>query len=77
VKAVPEQIVAVLAAIVGDAVTVIAKVTVHPLLSLYVIVAAPGATPVTTPTLLMVATAVFDEVQGVVALGVPEPVNVI
>ena len=76
-KVPPEQIAVVFAAIVGDAVTVIARVTVHPLLSLYVIVAGPGATPSTTPPLVMVATAVFDEVQGVVALGVPLPVKVI
>ena len=33
--------------------------------------------PVTTPVLLTVATPVLDEVHGVVAAGVPEPVSVI
>lgn len=36
----------------------------------------PGAIPVTTPVALTVATAVFDEAQGLVAAGVPEPVRV-
>ena len=39
--------------------------------------ALPAATPVTTPALVTVATAVFDEVQGVTAAGVPEPVKLI
>ncbi len=37
----------------------------------------PGLTPVTTPALFTVATPVFDEVQGLAAAGVPDPVNVI
>ena len=37
----------------------------------------PAATPVTTPALLTVATAVLDEVQGFTAAGVPEPVRVV
>ena len=41
------------------------------------IVAVPAATPVTTPALFTVATAVLEEVQGVVAAGVPDPVRVI
>lgn len=36
----------------------------------------PAATPVTTPPLLIVATPVFDDVHGVVADGVPDPINV-
>ena len=36
----------------------------------------PPETPLTTPVLETVATAVFEEVQGVVACAVPEPVNV-
>ena len=36
----------------------------------------PGLTPVTTPVLLTVATPGVDEVHGVVAAGVPDPVNV-
>ena len=38
-------------------------------------VAVPAATPVTTPALLTVATAVFEEVQGETAAGVPDPVS--
>ncbi len=37
----------------------------------------PGLTPVTTPALFTVATPVFDEVHGLAAAGVPDPVNVI
>ena len=37
----------------------------------------PGLTPVTTPALVTVATPVFDDVHGVPAAGVPDPVNVI
>lgn len=37
----------------------------------------PAATPVTTPVLLIVATAVLDVVQGVVASGLAEPVKVV
>ena len=39
-------------------------------------VVVPGLTAVTTPVADTVATVVFDEVQGVVASGVPEPVRV-
>ena len=39
--------------------------------------AVPGLTPVTTPALVTVATPVFEEVQGVVTAGVPEPISVI
>ena len=40
-------------------------------------VVVPGFNAVTTPALFTVATVVFEEVQGVVAAGVPEPVRVI
>ena len=50
-------------------------VTVQPLLFVYVIVAVPAATPVTTP-FNTVAIDVLLEDQGVVALAVPDPVNV-
>jgi hypothetical protein len=40
-----------------------------------VIVVDPAATPVTRPVLLTVATAPFEEAQGVVPSGVPDPVN--
>ena len=36
----------------------------------------PAPTPVTTPVLEIVATAVFEEAQGVVASAVAEPVSV-
>lgn len=35
----------------------------------------PGFTPVTKPVEETVATVVFEEVQGLAAAGVPEPVN--
>jgi len=41
-----------------------------------VIVDVPALTPVTTPALVTVATAVLDEVHGVVASAVAEPVKV-
>ncbi len=37
----------------------------------------PGLTPVTTPPLVTVATPVLDDVHGLAAAGVPDPVNVI
>ena len=36
----------------------------------------PGLTPVTTPALLTVAAAVLDDVHGLTAAGVPDPVKV-
>ena len=39
-------------------------------------VTVPALIPVTTPVLETVATAVFEDVQGVVAFAVAEPVNV-
>ena len=39
-------------------------------------VTVPALIPVTIPALETVATAVFDEVQGVVACGLAEPVKV-
>ena len=62
--------------IVGCALTVIVTVLEQPLLLVYVITVVPGLTPVTTPALLTVATPVFDEVHGLTAAGVPDPVNV-
>ena len=35
----------------------------------------PAETPVTTPVLLTVATAIVPDTQGFTAAGVPEPVN--
>ena len=63
--------------IVGNAFTVTVAVLVQPLLLVYVIVVVPAETPVTTPALLTVATPVFDDVHGLTAAGVPEPVNVV
>ena len=37
----------------------------------------PGLTPVTTPALFTVATPVLDDVHGLAAAGVPDPINVI
>jgi hypothetical protein len=45
----------------------------QPLLSVYVIVEVPIEIPVTSPLLVTVATAVFDEVQGSRGEGAPEP----
>ena len=63
--------------IAGCALTVIVVVLEHPLLLVYVIVVVPGLTPVTTPALLTVATPVLEDVHGLAAAGVPDPVNVI
>ena len=41
------------------------------------IVTVPADTPVTTPTLLTVATPVFDDTQGVVLEAVPDPINAV
>ena len=57
------------------AITVISLVAVHPFISVYVIVTDPAATPVTNPELSTVATAVFDDVQGLVVAGVPLPLR--
>ena len=35
----------------------------------------PAATPVTSPLALIVATAVFEDVHGFIAVGVPLPVS--
>jgi hypothetical protein len=40
-------------------------------------VVVPAATAVTAPALLIVATPVLDDVHGLAAAGVPEPVNVV
>jgi hypothetical protein len=42
-----------------------------------VITVVPAASPVTTPALFTVATPVFDDVHGLIAAGVPDPVNVV
>ena len=49
----------------------------HPLLLVNVIIVVPGFIPVTTPAFVTVATPVFEDAHGVVAAGVPEPINVI
>lgn len=48
----------------------------QPLTSVYVMMLVPVVNPLTTPVLLMVATVVLEEVQGVVTEGVPDPVKV-
>ena len=37
----------------------------------------PGLTPVTTPALVTVATPVLEDVHGLTAAGVPDPVSVV
>jgi hypothetical protein len=63
--------------IVGEALIVILEVVKHPFEFVYEIVDVPAETPVTTPLGDTVATAVLDEVQGLVIAAVPEPVNVV
>lgn len=59
----------------GFATTFNVMVFEHPFELVYVMVVEPTVTPVTTPVEEIVATAVFELVQGVVAAGVPEPVK--
>ena len=66
-----------LTATVGKAFTVTVSVTVHPLLSVYVITLVPDETPVRTPALVIVATEVVADTQAFVVAAVPLPVNVI
>jgi hypothetical protein len=54
---------------------VIDCVAVQLLLFVYVIVAVPAATPVTTPELFTVTTAVFEEIQWFELAAVALPVN--
>jgi hypothetical protein len=60
---------------VGNELTVTIAVVRHPLLSVYVIVVLPTAVPVTNPVELTVALASVDDVHGVVADAVADPVN--
>ena len=60
---------------VGTGFTVTTAVVRQPLLSVYVIVVLPTATPVTKPVEFTVALAVVEEVHGVEDAAVPEPVN--
>jgi hypothetical protein len=50
-------------------------VILHPLLFVYVMTDVPALTPVTSPVLLIVATAVDADDHGVVASAVAEPDN--
>ena len=61
--------------IVGNALTITDAVILHPLELVYVIIVVPALTPVTTPAVLTVATEVFEAPHGLVAAGVPDPVN--
>ena len=63
--------------IVGCALIVTVAVLLQPLLLVYVITLVPGFTPVTTPAFVTVATPVLEDVQGLTAAGVPEPVSVV
>ena len=57
--------------------TVMSFVAEHPPFVVYVMVVVPAETPVTTPVLLTVATAVLEETHGLEPAAVPEPVNVV
>ena len=57
----------------GIAATIMGAVAMHPVLSWYVMIAVPAATPVTIPPGVTVATPGFDDVHGVEACGVPVP----
>jgi len=59
----------------GNAYTVTVVVLVQPPLFLKVITLVPATTPFTRPVLLIVATVVFADTQGVVVAAVPDPVN--
>jgi hypothetical protein len=61
--------------IVGRALTVTVAVMLHPLLFVYVITLVPAEIPVMRPALFTVATPVVAETHGLVAAGVPDPVN--
>jgi len=61
--------------IVGRALMVTVTVMLQPLLLVYVITLVPADTPVTTPALLTVATAVVADIHGFTAAGTPEPVR--
>jgi hypothetical protein len=60
---------------VGSAFTVNDVVVEHPLTSVYVIVVVPVEREVTNPVAFTVATAGFEDVHGVTAAGVPDPLN--
>jgi hypothetical protein len=51
------------------------RVATQPVDVVYVIVTEPVFTPVTIPELFTVANAVFEDVQGLVNAGVPDPVK--
>jgi hypothetical protein len=59
----------------GNSFTEKKKSTVQPLLFLYLIVVVPAAILDTSPVLLTVAVAGFDDIHGAVVLAVPEPDN--
>lgn len=61
--------------ITGIALTLTVVVLIQPLLLVYVMVVDPVDTPVTTPVLLMVATPVLEDNQGLEAAGVADPVR--
>ena len=59
----------------AQSITFIVVAIEQPLEVVYVIVVVPDPTDVTSPVEEIVATALLDDVQGVVVSGVPEPVN--
>ena len=60
---------------VGTLFTVTVVVVEHPASFVYVIVVVPAETAVTTPLASTVATVPLDDVHGLVAFGVPDPVS--
>ena len=63
--------------ITGNAFTVTFVVCEQPVLFVYVIIAVPAAIPVITPVLLTVATAIFEDCQGLDSEAVPDPTKVV
>ena len=63
--------------IVGSALTVTVAVISQPFELVYVITEVPAETPLTTPRLSIVATAVFEDTQAFVVAGVADPVSVV
>lgn len=63
--------------IIGRAMTVTVAVATQPFELVYVIIAVPAVFPVTTPALLIVATAVLEETQALIAAGADGLDNVV
>ena len=59
------------------ALTVTVIVFVQPVLFIYVITEVPAVSPLTIPALFIVAIPGLEEVQGVLALGIEDPVKLV